>query len=275
MTQSLVIDPEFQRLLPDLDASQLADLEADIIANGITSPLVVWAEEGILLDGHNRYAIATRNDLTFDVERRSFADRKAAADWIDRNQTMRRNLTPDMLNLVMGRRYNRMKLAKGAHHPKPELLSENRTAGATRDRLAEEHGVTRSTISAAGDFAKSVAKLTATVDPTLEKRVVSGHGPTRKVIAAAAAAETPEEAAEILTAEKPPPKRPPVGTLKEQNGYRVMPLRAAPLRAESATTSLETSIECLEVIDRATLAPFTDRLSAAKAALAKLIRSLS
>lgn len=282
MIQTVIIDPEFQRLLPDLDEATLADLEADIVANGISSPLIVWDEENILLDGHNRYAIASRNDLTFNVERRSFPDRKAAADWIDRNQTMRRNMTPDGLALIRGRRYDRNKLSPGCqigntnnrYSPKVQDRQKDGSVSSTAERLAKEHGVARSTIERDGRFASAVEKLTA-IDPTLEKRVVSGHGPTRKVIAAAAAAETPEEAAEILTAEKPLPKRPLSGALKEQNGYRTTSIRAAPLRAEAATTSIETALECLTGIDHATLAPFIDRLSAAKTALGKLVRSIA
>jgi N6-adenosine-specific RNA methylase IME4 len=92
---AIQIDPEFQALIPPLRADERAQLEANIQAEGVRDPLVVWAKYDILLDGHNRYEIATRLGLPFDVRRLSFDNRDAAIEWMYQHQLGRRNLTDD------------------------------------------------------------------------------------------------------------------------------------------------------------------------------------
>jgi 16S rRNA G966 N2-methylase RsmD len=92
---AIQIDPEFKALIPPLRADERAQLEANIQAEGVRDPLVVWAKDDILLDGHNRYEIATRLGLPFDVRRLSFDNRDAAIEWMYQHQLGRRNLTDD------------------------------------------------------------------------------------------------------------------------------------------------------------------------------------
>jgi N6-adenosine-specific RNA methylase IME4 len=87
---SVRIDPEFQALIPPLRPEERAQLEANIAAEGVRDPLVVW--DGVLLDGHNRYEIATRLGLPFAVVEREFATRDDAVLWVVNNQFGRRNL---------------------------------------------------------------------------------------------------------------------------------------------------------------------------------------
>jgi N6-adenosine-specific RNA methylase IME4 len=93
MALPIIIDPEFQALIPPLRPDERAQLEANIKLEGVRDPLVVWAEQDILLDGHNRHAIATALGLPFDVRRLSFASRDDAILWVVNNQFGRRNLT--------------------------------------------------------------------------------------------------------------------------------------------------------------------------------------
>ena len=51
----MVIDNEFQRLIPPLSADEFNQLEQNILQEGIRDALVTW--NGILIDGHNRYSI--------------------------------------------------------------------------------------------------------------------------------------------------------------------------------------------------------------------------
>lgn len=54
--------------------------------------LVVWAGEGILLDGHNRLAIAAAHGLPYAVRELAFESREEAKVWVLQNQLGRRNL---------------------------------------------------------------------------------------------------------------------------------------------------------------------------------------
>jgi len=93
MALPIIIDPEFQALIPPLRPDERAQLEANIKLEGVRDPLVVWAEQDILLDGHNRHAIATALGLPFDVRRLPFNSRDDAILWVVNNQFGRRNLT--------------------------------------------------------------------------------------------------------------------------------------------------------------------------------------
>lgn len=93
MGRTLTIDPEFQNLIPPLSAEEREQLEVNIDTDGIREPLIGWEETGLLLDGHNRKAIADDNGYEYAVTWLSFPDRDAAKAWIIRNQFGRRNLS--------------------------------------------------------------------------------------------------------------------------------------------------------------------------------------
>lgn len=88
----LVIDPEFHALIPALSADEFALLEASILAEGCRDALVTW--NGVLIDGHNRYAICQRHDLPYAVIERDFESREDVIIWMCTNQLGKRNLTP-------------------------------------------------------------------------------------------------------------------------------------------------------------------------------------
>ena len=63
----------------------------------IKEPLAIWKtkNENILLDGHNRYKIAEKNNLKFPTTEIELIDRDHAKLWIATHQLGRRNLTDD------------------------------------------------------------------------------------------------------------------------------------------------------------------------------------
>ena len=64
----ITIDPEFQALIPPLQAEELDQLEANLRRDGCRDPLMVWEEAGVLLDGHHRLEICQREGLSFSTE---------------------------------------------------------------------------------------------------------------------------------------------------------------------------------------------------------------
>ncbi len=209
----LRIDPEFQAAIPPLITQEYADLEAMLLADGCRDALVVWQETGLLLDGHNRYAICQKHTLPFSTQGLTLPTRDAALDWIDANQLGRRNLTPDQASLLRGRRYNRAKKAEGAQigninaekqlaqfepvelMPPPSEEQPHSTA----ERLARQHGVSRETIKRDGAFAEAIETIKP-IQPALQDTVLRGTAPPKSgVILAAAILETaPEKAKAIL-----------------------------------------------------------------------------
>jgi len=88
------IDPEFKGLIPVLSNDERALLEENLVKDGCRDPLVVWAGENILLDGHTRLEVCTRRGIEFKVVEIELPDRETAEAWIIRNQLGRRNLPP-------------------------------------------------------------------------------------------------------------------------------------------------------------------------------------
>lgn len=88
--REIQIDNEFKNLLPPLTEEQKVELEKDILKNGCLDPLILWND--ILIDGHHRYEICTRNNIPFDLIEMDFKDKLEAMQWIWSNQKNRRNL---------------------------------------------------------------------------------------------------------------------------------------------------------------------------------------
>lgn len=203
------IDPEFKSLIPPLSVEEYAQLEANILRDGCRDPLVTW--DGVLIDGHNRYEICTKHDIDFDAIEHEFDSREEALIWIEENQLGRRNLTPDQIALLLGRKYNRQKKSKaeaGAIGGLSKDQNDTCLPYSTAEKIAAQHGVSPATVKRAGQFADAVEKINE-VSPGFTNEVISGSSlPRQEVVEAAAVIEEiPQEivakgAKEILAAAK-------------------------------------------------------------------------
>ena len=93
---SILIDKEFESLIPPLYAEEFQQLEENCLRDGIRDALIVWEQDGndILIDGHNRFRIVGKHPtIQFNIKRMQFADRNEAIRWIILNQFGRRNLS--------------------------------------------------------------------------------------------------------------------------------------------------------------------------------------
>ena len=88
---NIVIDKEFQSLIPALTIDEYRGLEESILSEGCRDALVLWGDT--LIDGHNRYSICKKHDIPFKTEQVDFADRDEVKIWMMKNQLARRNLT--------------------------------------------------------------------------------------------------------------------------------------------------------------------------------------
>ena len=86
----LTVDPEFRDLIPPLNEEEMKLLEASIVADGCESPLIVW--NGVIVDGHNRYAICRKHKIPFAIQEKEFSSRDDAMLWMLRNQLGRRKI---------------------------------------------------------------------------------------------------------------------------------------------------------------------------------------
>jgi len=169
----ITIDREFKNLIPAIGDDERKQLEANLVEfGGARDPLVVWrdGDRDVLIDGHNRYEICTRLGLHYRTEPMEFATRDEAADWIDRNQLGRRNLSRQDYKLLLGRRYNRAKKSehdggKGKERSGGQNVHHSEK---TAEKLAKEHGVDEKTVRRAGQFQAAAEKL------GIEKEIAAG-----------------------------------------------------------------------------------------------------
>lgn len=86
----MIIDYEIQNLLPPLSEEQLTLLENDIKENGCLNPIIIW--DNTIIDGHNRYAICKKNNISFETKEMKFENKQEAMIWAWTTQKARRNL---------------------------------------------------------------------------------------------------------------------------------------------------------------------------------------
>ena len=167
----LTVDPEFRDLIPPLNEEELKLLEESLVADGCESPLIVW--NGVIVDGHNRYAICRKHEIPFSIQEKDFSSRDEAMLWMLRNQLGRRNLNNyqrvelvlKFEPLVKNAAEQRMMAGKAAN-PVP-TLAQGQTKGKTRDHLSEAAGVSH------GTFAKA-KKLVQSADEETKRELRAG-----------------------------------------------------------------------------------------------------
>ena len=88
--KELKINPVFKALIPPLSTEEYAQLEENLLENGIRESISIWGDT--IIDGHNRYAIATEHNLPYTTVSYEFASEDDVKLWIFKNQIGRRNL---------------------------------------------------------------------------------------------------------------------------------------------------------------------------------------
>ena len=144
----IIIDKEFQALIPPLSDDEYRQLEENCIRDGIRDPLVTWPQDDgteILIDGHNRWEISAKNaGIPFKIVKMRFESRAEAKNWIIKNQLGRRNV-------ALYARYELMKFIEPEEKAKAKERQGTRTdiveslppcnKGKTRDIMGAKLGV--------------------------------------------------------------------------------------------------------------------------------------
>lgn len=93
----LVLDSEFQSLLPAGSESERVELVANIRSDGrFIDPLIVWLNHGIVVDGQTRFDIwlnelEKSDEIYPEIIEKSFASKDEVKAWMIRHQNGRRN----------------------------------------------------------------------------------------------------------------------------------------------------------------------------------------
>ena len=84
------VNDTFKNLIPPLSTDEYTALEASILKEGVREPIILWGD--FIVDGHNRFEIATRRGLPFKTTVREFESEDEVIIWMIDNQLARRNI---------------------------------------------------------------------------------------------------------------------------------------------------------------------------------------
>lgn len=181
LKKKIVIREEFKQLIPKPTDEEVAQLEENILKEGVRDPLIVWeTEEGlVLVDGHNRYSICQKHSLDFPIRKVNFIDDEDARVWMVKNQLGRRNLTPEQQSYFRGLRYLKEK-QQGKRHDLTWDQSDTKLDNEkTADRLAKEYGTSPVTIKRDAQFTTGVERI-GLENPEIKKEILEGRSKISK-----------------------------------------------------------------------------------------------
>jgi N6-adenosine-specific RNA methylase IME4 len=141
------VKEEFKNLIPALSAEEYAQLEANILEDGIREPIITW--NGFIIDGHNRFSIAQRFDLEYRTTSKHFSNDNLVKIWMLDNQFGKRNLTDAQRYLnrnekrkllkAQGKKKQIQTLKQGNKTPDLSTIDKTETHN-TRKEIANELG---------------------------------------------------------------------------------------------------------------------------------------
>jgi hypothetical protein len=115
--KTLVVNPELASEMSVLTESEYSYLEQTLKNEGCRDSLVIWGNT--LIDGHNRYKICVKHDISFNTISKDFKNLEEAREWMIRNQLSRRNLNA----------WEKVKLAKRLEPVLKEKAKKNQALG--------------------------------------------------------------------------------------------------------------------------------------------------
>ena len=159
------IKEEFKNLIPALSVEEFKQLEENCLAEGIRDAIITW--HGYIIDGHNRYEIATKNELQYESIEKSFDSEDDVKEWMIHNQFGRRNLSNyqrsvlalELESVFSARAKERM--LSGNPVPKSEQ-------GRTIEKVADVAKVGKDTIA-------KVKVIQATATPEVKAKLSTGE----------------------------------------------------------------------------------------------------
>jgi len=169
-TRDLTINPIFKSIIPPLTPEEYAQLEENLQENGIREAISIWGNT--IIDGHNRYEIAKKYNLTYTTVAYEFDSEDDAKLWIFKNQIGRRNLPPfERVRLALHLKPVISEKAKLQQSRKSEdfvlQISAKQNPIDTRKIIADISGVSHDTVA-------KVEKILDTGTPEILEKIKSG-----------------------------------------------------------------------------------------------------
>lgn len=170
----MIVDNEFKGLIPPLSKEEYTGLEQSIITEGCRESIITWND--IVIDGHNRYEICTKNNIPYKTLPKVFNSKHEVINWIIENQLGRRNLTPEQKLYLIGKKYKEEKKQVGAQEGNKNAQKQreqNVPFEDTADRIADQCKVSHMTVKRAEKFAEAVDKIAETAGQEVKQKILS------------------------------------------------------------------------------------------------------
>lgn len=176
----LIIDKQFQSLIPALKQDEFEQLEENIKQYGCREPICVF--KNTIIDGHNRYNICVKHNIPFYIQEIEFNSREEIIIWICANQLGRRNISLETKKYLIGKRYDAEKILQSCRNKEGNnqyinqlLPNENMYKGKnkTAKRLGDEYNISHNTVKVYSRFAKSIDYLSSE-DSEFCKQIMKG-----------------------------------------------------------------------------------------------------
>ncbi len=175
---NLIIDEDFAKMAPILPNEEYTDLEHEIVYKGCGEPIITWRK--IILSGFNQYQICHRWEVPFYIQEISLDSRVEAIIYICKHTLEHKNLTDEQNRYCIGRLYDAYKQQMNQLYPhqnqytpvtqrRPGYVSGNTTSQV----LADELGLSSTTVSKYGIFAKAIDKISSKA-PDVAKEMLAG-----------------------------------------------------------------------------------------------------
>lgn len=188
----LKINDTFKKLIPPLSTDEYSALETSILKEGVRDAIITWND--FIIDGHNRYEIATRHGLLYNTISKEFSSEDDVIIWMIDNQLARRNINDGIKYVLADQKREALErigltvMSAGGGDKKSEearsglSLSDKPDLAKNQDWIEYSNDVAKKEVSDALNQQQSSPVVKPVVSPIHPPKVIAPHS-TRNEIA--------------------------------------------------------------------------------------------
>lgn len=163
MNPTIEIDPEFFNLTIPISDEKKTELKRSITASGCLDSVKIW--NGIIIDGHKRYDICTREKKEFQTTDLDFTSRDEAIIWVCQERVEDSDPGSAIYKYLIGKHYQSAKRIgrlqrknKTGVYMEPRRMINGRPVRVS-DILAEKYHINHVTVEKYGIFANMMDEI--------------------------------------------------------------------------------------------------------------------
>lgn len=253
----LIVDEEFQSIIPPLAPEEFNQLEQNIIEEDeVRDPIIVWQDHNIIVDGHNRYKVLLEHpSIPFRVMEKPFESREDVIVWMCSNQLGRRNLNENQRTILLGQAYEIRKAQRYKPRDEKGRFALSQQSADIRSSLADEYNVSVAEVERSGRYVRGLNEVEAVFPGTTRKITAGELEVTKKDVMSLTTMEGEEKQQairDIAAGRRIKPSESPSAPTEEKAEYTVEDFRSELMRKVSGLdkalelTCVLTHKDCLD-----------------------------